>query len=493
MTTASKFESEIIQEILEFLVQKKPCSSLIQSFESLRTNQVPRTTESTIPDLNDVRVDLNLFEIPRASQQKNQPLVDHLILLILYSSGTIEQKIQSFFLVLSTLDPAIQATTQKELKEVYLLSSKDFIHRATELLGVPIPYPQISDTIEKSLWGFTPSILSAILVLIEKNSRKEMKIDVISLLKELSKINHCIAGTRNLFLTQEAFVFSLLDYYLNLHSIGSLFISSKLVVLVQPSNSPKFTEEFVIDAKGLNSFLEKHKEEKSPSKPVLDFSSFGNFSNMMGLLNSQGILIKVDDINIKIDYPMFRESVLSIPVLNWALSASHPMSQEPFSMESGPFPKEVLLQTFSMANEPIYKAKLIVSGPNGFWNPIVIDCQSALEEILGFKEEFKKGAAESDANLGSTLSINACLPISAVLEQLDYLYALNSIQKEKFSKITMEIFDFVKRKKTRYSTIFEFSNGEKRQVDTANTFLEAFHQFSPLFQMDRLKIEARLT
>lgn len=419
--------------------------------------------------------------------------MDHLIIFILFSSGTFSQKIQALFLILNNLDPGIQKYGLKDSNFVFLLSVKDLAHRAIEHLGVPVPYTQVSDTIEKAVLGYCPSIVKGSLSMVEKISRKEIKVDVTSLLVELSSINHAVAGTRNVFFSTENLLFFLFEYYLGFQTMNSVFISIKLIVEVKTARRETRTKEFFIDPDLFGDYLKSYQEEAEGNNPRiklrqrLDSGGMSNcFEDLGKVLNIELDQIQVDDINTKISFKQFHDSLLSIPVLSWALCASPPSIEPNHSKDH--FPKEIILEARLSTGEPVYRCRLLSFLGKEKSDYLIIDTQRAFDLIA--KNEMKfKAPQVVPFEFQWPIYINPHSPISFVLDQIDYLFGVRSVQMKEFSQFIPSIFNFSSGLKASHQVIIQLSNGEKRRLDTGISFSETFLLFNELIHGEKAKIE----
>lgn len=336
----SLIDSKSISSVMWVLSGGKSYKGIISSYQKafIKESPTPRPSfldpKCAIPFLNKGK---SQPSEPRKS--KKHSLADHLIWVTLCSSGTPMQKTVVLFNLLfqlncfsQTIEPNDQSNSETK-GEISLLATKDMASRILELIGVPIPSIQVSNKIDEALTGCETGIFNAQLTLsVLDEPPKEL--DVSSLFKEISLVNHVLSGSRSIFMSQEIIVQLLFEYYPELNNLEYFPDSIKLEVNVCQSSGQTRTHYFILDEDYFKEMKLFFFQQKAPNRPKSlqvppdsFFKPFGlevlsDLSLMDRVLNCGWEQIQVDDVHQKISFLQFQKALLTNPIISWALNAS---------------------------------------------------------------------------------------------------------------------------------------------------------------------------
>lgn len=276
---------------------------------------------------------------PQEGRRKNISLVDMLTLFILYFTGTATQKALLFFSLIQSFDPF----PMKETETVGLLETKDLIHQIYEFLGVPIPFHQVSDSVDLALYGEVPSIIEAILstATLKTDDPSSMEnYDITSLFGEISIVNLHFGSTRSILLSCEQLAESIRVYYHDVSQVHPFNSTTKLII--RYSYQGKRLEKIIpVDYNVLNAMLESQKKNEGQNafyfydnidtsdgrlkqKRQEETNQGGDFRKMRelgDLLSSPMIEVTLQSLSERISQGSFLFILQSLPVVNWALNS----------------------------------------------------------------------------------------------------------------------------------------------------------------------------
>lgn len=288
---------------------------------------------------------LEAFEHDWANPQDHGrvALADALILFLLYFNGSAKQRGLLLYELLRTFDPS----PLKESETVALSGLKDIVRRVYEFLAIPIPFHQVSDSIDLALYGEVPCIIEASLSTVAGRRDDPGFVetyDLTSMLSEISLVNLHIGSTRSILLNTEQLADALQTYFKDMSEVQQFNSTSKLTV--KYSYKGKRLEKVIpIDYAVLNTMLDNHRKNsnkptflffdnidtrseeeirlsrESEARKVTGGGLFSKMKDLSELLGAPLIEVTLQDHSERISQATFLSILQSLPVMNWALNS----------------------------------------------------------------------------------------------------------------------------------------------------------------------------